>query len=486
MQLSSDQQLAFEKIKKFISNDSHNVFLLKGYAGTGKTTLIRFLLEWLRQEKIPYRLMATTGRAANVLKNKTGYDATTVHSEIYYFDKVEGKSSSDSPDIFADPHGQLFLNFDVRLGCADDDLIYIVDEASMMSNEASVENSTARFGSGSLLADFMKYAKGNKIIFVGDPCQLPPVSNELYSPALDKDFLTQNFNVKVDEIELTEIKRQAQNSEILSLAAPFRKDIINNRYEQWFKIKDPVGTQVSLVDSVQHMIRQFTDIYHENGPEHAIILCNSNNQCNQLNFNIRNILFPNKTKLQVGDLLIVVQNSYTTRLCNGDQVIVESIDETEKRFNFYFTHVQVRSLFNNNLYDTLILENLLYNNQSNLMPDEVKSLMIDFTQRMKNIGIKFNTEEYKNAMLSDPYLNALRAKFGYALTVHKAQGGEWPHVFINISKGIYYLDRPYVYRWLYTAMTRASEHLYIVDGSWIQSYNRRQGMRKFNNWNRFK
>lgn len=485
MHLSTDQLQAFEKIQKFITNDTHDVFLLKGYAGTGKTTLVRFVIEWLKEKKVSFRLMATTGRAANVLKNKTGYDATTVHSEIYYFDKVDGQSSSSEEYFFSDPHGQLILNFDVRSN-DNEDMIYIVDEASMISNEPTIENTTARFGTGNLLADFMKYCKGNKIIFVGDPCQLPPVSDTIHSPALDKEYLSSNFRVKVQETELTEIKRQANNSEILSLAAPFRKKITANFYEQWFKINDPVGSQVSLFASQEDMIRQFTSIYQQHGPEHAIILCNSNTQCNQINDQVRKVLFPGQTKLQVGDLLIVTQNSYTTRLYNGDQVVVESIGETERRMNFHFTHVQVRSLFNNRLYDTLLIENLLYNNLGNLTPDEVKSLMIDFTYRMKNKGIKFNSEEYKNAMLSDPYLNALRAKFGYGLTVHKAQGGEWPVVFLMISKSIYYQERPYVYRWLYTAITRASEHLHIMDGSWINSYNRRQSFKKFHNWNRFK
>lgn len=467
MNLTPHQQQALDLIKAFLADNRLQVFVLKGYAGTGKTTLIGILATHLTKSNQPFQLLATTGRAAKVLTNKTGYPAKTIHSFIFDFDDISGEPEQPSG-------GQLQLNFDLRSNEAlSPNAVIIVDEASMISHEPAKEGHTAKFGSGRLLHDLFLFAEGRKIIFVGDPCQLPPVADNPFSSALHADFLTKETGASAKETELTEIIRQKANSEILKLAMPFRESLRREFYVKYPQVRQPSGSQASLINDERELIRRYVEKIKDFHYQEAIMIAHANWQVNDLNQEIRSKLFPYKPSLQPNDLLLVVQNSYDVDLANGDQILLESAAPDTTRAGLTFLKVQVKALHNDEVYQTLLIKDLLYNKNPGLTPGEAQGLLIDFHYRMKEKGINRKSEAYKSKMMTDPYLNALRAKFGYAMTCHKAQGGEWPHLFLNVHKSLYGLPRPNLYRWYYTALTRAQQHLYLNDGWWVQGYNDR-------------
>lgn len=466
MKLTQHQQEALSQIRHFLTEQTNQLFVLRGYAGTGKTTLIGKLVDWLEEQERPARLLATTGRAAKVLQNKTGRTVGTVHGCIYAFDEVSGEAEEGQ---------QLELNFSLRSNqMVDTDLVFIIDEASMISHEKPRgDRQTARFGSGSLLNDLLDFADGRQIIFVGDPCQLPPVADNPLSSALSLEFLAELAGSPPHTFELKEIIRQNRGSEILQLAGRFRESVVLQRYEKWPKVAFPQGLQASVLDD--HFKLQETYIRHlkKEGFQSSILIGFSNWQINMLNRKVREALYPN-WELQPNELLMVVQNSYNVNLANGDQVILEKATYDSKRAGFTFLNVKVRALHNDEVYETLLIRELLYNDQPGLGRDEVQQLMIDFDQRMRKKGLKRKMNAYREAMMTDPYLNALRAKFGYAITCHKAQGGEWPQVYLNIHKSVYGMQSEQLHRWFYTALTRAKDHLYMNDGWWIERFNQRR------------
>lgn len=478
IQLTTGQQEALNELKNFIEQDEEEVFILKGYAGSGKTLLIRFLADWLIKKNQEGLLMAPTGRAARVLSNKTGYYAATIHSMLYVFSKISRTDAHQAGHEDEEPWNedvvQLALHFELRAQSKNDQKLIVVDEASMVSHLAEDHLHAARFGTGRLLHDLMHFAKGRKIVFVGDPCQLPPVSSDPFSAALSKSYLIKNFHVRVREFELTQIVRQQPNSEILRLADPIRQGIDNEQFTKWVKLDWPRTEQVVLLNSEQNVIETFVKLFRKHGHHHAIIVNHSNALCSRVNKAIRQQLYPNKQNLQPGDLLMVVQNNITTQLANGDQVEILSLGKKVNYAGFDFIEARVRVLHNNSEYETLLLENLLHKEQPNLSREEFTRLYIDFDRRMRKKNIKRNSPNYLMNLQSDPYLNALKAKFGYGITVHKAQGGEWPVVFVNMNKSIYGMQPEPLYRWLYTALTRAQQQMYLTDGFWIKGFDRRQ------------
>ncbi len=467
MNLTNHQQAALTKLQQFLQEQSTQLFVLRGYAGTGKTTLIGQLVSWLEQQDRPVRLLATTGRAAKVLQNKTGQNVGTVHGCIYAFDEISGQAEEGNT--------QLQLNFSLRNNeTIEPELVFIIDEASMISHEkARADRQTARFGSGSLLHDLLDYADGRQVIFVGDPCQLPPVADNPLSSALSISFLAELAGSPPDTIELKEIIRQDKQSEILHLAGRFRQAVASQRYEKWPKVGFPRGLQASVLDDHHELQKAYIQHIQKQGFHSAILIGFSNWQINMLNRVVRKALYPS-WELQTDELLMVVQNSYNVDLANGDQVILQEVSYDSKRAGFTFLRVKVKALHNDETYETLMIRELLYNDQPGLRRDEVQQLMIDFDQRMRKKGLKRKMNAYREAMMSDPYLNALRAKFGYAVTCHKAQGGEWPQVYLNIHKSVYGMQSEQLHRWFYTALTRARHHLYINDGWWIDRFNQRR------------
>ena len=468
MELTPHQQQAFEKIKAFVRDPEQQVFVLRGYAGTGKTTLARFLIEWLRSkeaEPLEFHpvLLASTGRAARILTNKAACAANTLHGHIYQLDVVDGPEVESSPQA-DELTGQLSINFGLKPTPPSSlKMVYIVDEASMLSHIPSAGDAVARFGSGSVLTDFFKYVSPNsKVIFIGDPAQLPPIAaRETFSPALDENFLSEHYKLRATGTELTEVLRQKEGGEILELATRIRQRIANKDFSNWEELMKVRGKSLFTPYTQQIMIERYLKQVKENGWSSGLILTHSNKQAFYLNINIRKQLNEGKHLPfpKPGEILLVVQNSYYVPLANGDQVLLIESDKGGKRHGIKFSKVKVMALHNGEVYETLLLQDFLFAPEANLPPQVQKQLLIDFDQRMKKKGLKRNSEAYKEAMRIDPYLNALRAKFGYAVTCHKAQGGEWPHCFLNLSETLNMLSDEARFRWLYTAVSRAREFL---------------------------
>ena len=473
--LSKGQQEAFDLLKSFVFDDNEDdVFILKGYAGTGKTTLLKYFIEACCEKKKSITLMASTGRAAAVLKKKAKFNATTIHSLIYRFDEIKA-TSDDAWTLKGGETGQLFLNFTPGLSFAEDAAdVYIVDEASMVSGHSSEKISATKFGSGNVLHDLLNVVSGAKIIFVGDPCQLPPVDEVSFSAALDRDHLISNYKKKVVEYELTEVQRQASGSEVLNIATPMREQLVSGAIPDWPKITlDRYLRDVKILSSTDALVKQYLAAYKTHGLENCILITHSNNEAFENNKVIRSNLFPGKASVQPGDLLMVVKNCMLTGVRNGDQVIVVAVLSSEIRVNLTFLRVKLKEVHSGVIYETFLLETLLNNTLSTMSPEESRALFIDFDIRMKQKNYARNTMEYKGYMKNDVYVNVLQAKFGYAITLQKAQGGEWEHVFLNITKSVYaprYNDKTRdVLKWFYTALTRTQKYLYINEGFWLKT-----------------
>jgi molybdopterin-guanine dinucleotide biosynthesis protein len=471
-QLKPGQQKAFNRLKLFVAKPSKGIFILKGYAGTGKSTLIRELIEELKRKERRFSLMASTGRAAKIVSNISGCDSRTVHSQIYTFQELNQDietivKNRDASGI--DRSGQLLLNFDLVTvdNYTDDPRIYIVDEASMISDKEDPNAIQAVFGSGKLLTDLLTYDKNGKFIFVGDECQLPPVTQSS-SPALDDHYLKRSFDFPVEEFVLTEIVRQASDNDIIMASKKLRDLYLSPPAMKWAKFPMLGYKNIKVLPDQATLLKNYVNNIRENGFNHSTFICFSNNSCDTITSLIRPMLGINQTTVQVGDLLLVTQNNYISGLMNGDLVRVEEVGTREKRAGLTFVKISVKELFTSKIYSQLMIENILYSVRTNLVQSEQKELYVDFYIRMKAKGIHQKSPFFNKYMMSDPYLNALRAVFGFALTCHKSQGGEWEQVYLDIAKNVPAITKPYVYQWVYTAMTRAKVQLNIVDNWWIE------------------
>lgn len=469
IQLTKSQQAAFERLREFV-NSNDRVFILKGYAGTGKTTLVRTFIADLDMQQKKYQLLASTGRAAKILSNVTDSKAVTVHSEIYKFTDLNQdleKEDAVRKATGVDSSGQLFLNFDlVPRSMNDPECIYLVDEASMISDEKTVNVSQAEFGSGRLLNDLLQYDRRGKFVFIGDSCQLPPV-NQQTSPALSAAYFKATFGIDAKEAELTEIVRQSADNDIILSTKKIRGLFHNPPPYPCAKFPLQGYKNIHLLNSTAELYNMYLRDVKENGFRDATMLAFSNKQCDELTSIIRPSLNISTSSLAKGDLLLITQNNYISGLMNGDMVVVENIGIMQQRAGLTFINVEVREMFSNKVFSQLLIAEILYGRQTNITPSQQKELFVDFYYRMKDKGIKQRTREFNDAMLHDIYLNAIRAVFGYALTCHKAQGGEWKRVYMDVPRNLPYQQKPYVYQWMYTAMTRASQDLYMVRDYWV-------------------
>lgn len=471
--LNKSQKIVFNSLREFTNQPNKKVFILKGYAGTGKTTIIAGLIKWLKSEKINFSLLASTGRAAKILSDKSNVNASTVHRRIYVFNDLEDdieEIEKTQNSISVDDKGQLSLLFELVKVNNDFEKVYIIDESSMISDNDNQNSSFAKFGSGKLLSDLFEYDKKGKFIFVGDPLQLPPIGQKI-SPALSKLYLETEFSFNVDEFELKEIMRQDSNSGIIKASMNLRKLYSSKHFSKWsyFPIK---GTnEIKLHNSHADLINHYLQLLTKYGVENSSILCTSNKQCADLNKIVRLYLNRNENILNQNDLLMVTQNNYLTGLVNGDLVRVLDIGSSEKRCGLTFRKVEVEELVSKSKYNVNIIEDILTSNRTNLDNKEHKELFIDFFNRMKGNGIKQKDEKFKSEMLTDPYLNALKSVYGYALTCHKSQGGEWDNIYLYLDNKIQGKPKPEVYQWMYTAVTRAKKKLHIVDDWFIKNIN---------------
>ncbi len=471
--LSNFQTKALKRISHFLNNSS-KIFLLKGYAGTGKTTMLTGIVKYLHQNDISVHLMAPTGRAAKVITEKSGFNAYTIHKSIYsMFDLKEYKiKNNDAFETFK-------YYFELRTNDDPTNTVYIIDEASMVSNQYS-ESDFFRFGSGYLLNDLfdyisLTYSNNRKVLFIGDPAQLPPV-NMNFSPALDKKYLQSGFsNIEVEEFVMKDVIRQKEDSGILNNATKIRKSIQSDTYNQ-IEISES-QKDIQLIKH-ENLISEYINACQNRIDKETIIIAHSNYSVKNYNIAIRQHFFSGKHSITKGDRIIVIQNNYVheIEILNGDFGIVQYVDNlSEKRkitlkkednkieVNLSFRNAVIRfDNKNGKTYDVKckIMENLLDSSKPNLSTEETRALYVDF--RVRNKNLKPNTPGFKEAIKSDPYFNCLQVKYGYAATCHKAQGGEWKNVFIDFKTNMSYFNQFY-FRWAYTAITRAKQKLYCLN-----------------------
>jgi len=471
--LTNSQSELVSKLETFIDapNSSQNIFLLKGYAGTGKTFITKGLTEYLKEIRRTFILAAPTGKAAKVIANKTQNEAYTIHKTIYSTNDVKEYKENENDKTYK-------FYFDLRVNEDPNNTIYIIDEASMISN-VYVEPEFFRFGSGFLLQDLLKYINidcndhNKKIIFIGDNAQLPPIGMN-FSPALDNQYLTKTFNLMVNEYELTEVVRQKSDSGILKNTVPIRKSLIAQTFNQL-----DIETNHNDVSHVEH--EDFLNTYlkaseYKIDPD-TIVIAFSNASVKEYNDRIREHYFPgNANNIVVNDKIMVTSNNanYEIFISNGDFGIVQEVSYKPEvkqivtkngiiNETLYFRDVTILFYSLNGIPYSIkckIIENLLYSDKPNLSSNEHKALYVDFM--MRHPHLKANTKEWKDALKKDPYFNALKIKFGYAITCHKAQGSEWKNVFLNCKTHQSVLSQNY-FRWIYTALTRASEKLFTLD-----------------------
>lgn len=467
--LTPQQQQAFNKMLDFAVDEHSRVFILRGYAGTGKTTMMNLFIKELAARNIRFKLLASTGRAAKILNNITSYTTSTIHGLIYKFNDLNGNLE----DIVKkreltgiDSTGQLFLKFELVPAINEESICYIIDEASMVSDCEDKQITQAKFGSGRLLKDLLNYDPKGKFIFIGDPCQLPPVAQNM-SPALSKEYFNEVYKMASHDYELTDVMRQSSDNDIVLSSKKVRSLCHNPQPFKWAKFPFKGYNNIHIVSSQAKLIQMYVSDVQQNGFNAASLICYSNAQSNTLTNIIRPHFGKHSHLIMPGDLLLITQNNLISGLLNGDIVTVEKCLTRESRAGLTFLKVSVKELVSGKKYEQFMIEEILYNNMTNLTQEQQRELFIDFYIRMKKLGIKQGTEEFESSMQTDSYLNALRTVYGYALTCHKAQGGEWDRVYLDIPRNLPSIAKPYVYQWVYTAMTRASKDLYVVDDFWI-------------------
>ena len=482
IRLTTSQENVLKQLLAFVNNSTNSVFILKGYAGTGKTTLMRYLIQELERIQKDYRLLASTGRAAKVLANLSNRNGSTstIHAMVYSFNGLS-KEYDEKEEPVVDKDGQLFLVFEpTKLDEREvPETIYIIDEASMVSDVVTKNITQAKFGEGRLLKELLDYDKRpeSKFIFVGDPCQLPPIE-EYYSPALMKDYFQETFRMNAQDAQLTEIMRQKGTCDIIDASK-----LIRGLYNQAPNYISVYGSQrlwgflpfrqykdIQLHPNLESMIDDYVRKVKSDGLNSAICICRSNNACSKLSATIREKLGFAHGRIQVGDLLMVIQNNIPTGLMNGDMITIEELGPvTQTRAGLTFREVTVKELFTQKSVKTLIIEEIVNQSRLNLDSAQQQALFIDFIIRMRDIGItQKESRRFNHAMFNDPYLNALRCVYGYAVTCHKSQGGEWEDVYVHVPRNITLNPIKETYQWIYTSMTRAKNTLHMVDDFFIR------------------
>ncbi len=480
LNLSNDQEIALTKLEAFIASPAQ-VFMLKGYAGSGKTTILKGLVEYLNSIEKDFALMAPTGRAAKVIREKTGEEAFTIHKSIYSYEDMVEIEEGDS----------FYYYYKIRNNVDVTGKIFIVDEASMLS-DAKSESEFFRFGSSHLLSDLIAYSRvghpkvNSKIIFVGDPCQLPPVGDNS-SKAFDASYLKERFNLSSEETEMKEVKRQGGDSGILTAGAKLRKCISAGFFNDF-------NVRSNGKDILNPNYETFLDTWQE-AKSPKIIIASKNKTCLDLNLQIRERRFGKANlPIQKSDIVIMGGNNYRKGIFNGEFAVINEVSDIvthrtialrgKNPVTLYWRDVELvfpDAESTNKIVKGKMLENFL-NGDNYLKPEETQALYVDFT--IRNKGLRPRTEEFKEAIMQDEYFNCLLMKYGYAVTCHKAQGGEWDNVFTvwdheNQEGFDCFIDKQLkrakdnegFYRWAYTAITRASKTLYALNPPFFNSYS---------------
>ena len=445
------QKQLTEKLAAFVVNaDLDVLFLLKGYAGTGKTSMLNALVKTLHAFKFQTVLLAPTGRAAKVLSSYTGQSAYTVHKKIY-----RQKSTTDG-------FGQFVLDKNLAKDC-----FFIVDEASMIANSP---NEGSVFGTGRLLDDLYEFVytgKNCKLILVGDTAQLPPVGMEI-SPALDVSEL-EMYGATVDHHELVDVVRQEQDSGILYNATEIRS-LIGEGYffPGYFPIETESFSDIKRIGGGE-LIEKISDCYDKYGEEETIVITRSNKRANKFNEGIRSTILYKEAQITVGDLLMVVKNNYfwlgedekVDFIANGDIVEIQSIYSYDELYGFHFANVCLKFVDYDDLeIDCKILLETLSIETASLGYEDSQRLFQSVAEDYQDIRSKKKRWE---KIRENEHFNALQVKFAYAVTCHKAQGGQWDAVFVDQGYLVEDMLNVEYLRWLYTAFTRPVKELYLVN-----------------------
>ncbi|CCB68994.1 ATP-dependent DNA helicase [Flavobacterium branchiophilum] len=445
------KQAAFlQKMAVYITNTSNNeIFVLKGFAGTGKTTLIATIVNQLAAINKKYVLLAPTGRAAKVIANYSQKPAFTIHKKIYY-----PKKSTGGGIAFTKQQNK------------HKNTLFIVDEASMISD---IGQDSKMYENGSLLNDLIDYIYSGtncKMILLGDTAQLPPVNMEV-SPALDPDTLALHYDKKIDWIELDEVMRQALHSGILYNATELRS-LLKDSFITEFRFKIKGFKDIIRLTDGYDIQDAINTAYSNYSIEDTTFIVRSNKRANQYNEQIRSKILFKESELATGDFLMVVKNNYywlkdqdeAGFIANGDIIEVLEIHGFKELYQFKFARVKIRMVDypNQKPFETVLILDTI-SSESPALTYEQSNLL--YTEVMKDYeDEKTGYNKYKKVRENE-YFNGLQVKFSYAITCHKSQGGQWNTVFIEqpyLPEGI---NSAYI-RWLYTAITRAKDKLYLI------------------------
>lgn len=428
--------------------EAHSLFLLKGYAGTGKTTSISTIVNNLWHTGKKAVLLAPTGRAAKVIANYSKRDAYTIHKKIYHPRRAKGGN----------------VNFVLKKNTHTNTLFF-VDEASMISDQSADQS---YFKNASLLQDLITYVYGGKnckLVLIGDTAQLPPVKS-VVSPALDFDKLTLDYNKEVTEIELTEVMRQQEHSGILANATTLRRKLSEFDTDNFlFDTNQP--DIIRLVDGyeIQDAIH---DSYDSKSLEKTAIIVRSNKRANQYNQQIRINIRGQESDISTGDFIMVVKNNYywlddqseAGFIANGDTCEILELFNRKELYGFNFAEAKVRMIDypKQNPFEVVLLLDTLRANTPSLTFEDSNRLYHEVAKDYAHLNSKYKIFQ---SIKENKYFNALQVKFSYAMTCHKSQGGQWDNVFI---------EKPWIpegqnidyWRWLYTALTRAQEKVFLI------------------------
>lgn len=460
-----EQAQTLDVFVQFMADSNpHAVMILRGSAGTGKTSLSGAIVRTLRAVRQKVMLLAPTGRAAKVFSLNSGMPAYTIHRRIY------------REKAFAGVDGQFNLNDNLYT-----DTLFMVDEASMIAN-LGLGGTT--FGSGCLLDDlihFVYQGRNDRLLLIGDKAQLPPVGEE-ESPALSAAML-QGYGLSVYECDLNEVVRQSQQSGILFNATRIRQMITHDDITQLPKIRFSGFSDIREMPGAE-LIEALGDSYHHVGLDDTIVVTRSNKRANIFNQGIRNMVLDREEELESGDMLMIVKNNYywmeeerkkikeseerrvqsneiPAFLANGDRAKVMKVSRRIDLYGFHFATLLLKFPdYDNYELEATVLLDTLTSEAPALTHDQQEQLFHKIEEDYQDIPLK---ADRMKAIRQDPYFNALQVKFAYAVTCHKAQGGQWSHVYVDQGYMTDEMLTPDYIHWLYTAFTRATELLYLVN-----------------------
>jgi hypothetical protein len=507
--LSDEQRIVHERLIEFF-NSEKQVFVLKGYAGTGKTTIVHGMVRYLAKQRRPFLLMASTGRAAKVLGEKSRFPAATVHGSIYALQIIEGTKKEGEDE------GQNYrIVFRMKMPNISNRAVFFVDESSMISNILH-SGSTIAFGSGRLMDDLFSFVGPGKVVFIGDSAQLPPV-NSKFSAALDPEYIQSVFGKQTDVFELKQVMRYKTNSGMYFNTKWLREQILKRSFPP-LSIKALGYSDMIVYKHENELINKYYETIRGQGIDSAIYITLSNNQATEVNHRIRALLwgYKNTVPIKSGESLMVARNNYLYNLSNGDLITIDSIENEEIRMAnlvFRYVHIMVTDpdpARGKVMKRVLLNMDLLSSAGRDLSAEQDMELLRNYFGRMHAIGAELyelmnrthNLEERRNALAArlmhfklqleldqiiekpptrkaltkqlsfenmniDPFLNALRAKYGYAITCHKAQGSEWPQVFLHLERALFVIDKENQFRWVYTALSRAEKNVHLLNNMCI-------------------